>query len=74
MKINDIGSKNQTKRKKTKKNIKKMWNTFDIENNTKESMECLYDKQNLKKRDICDLCKCVVALDEKNMMIFNFSS
>ena len=69
MKINDIGSKNQTKRKKTKKNIKKMWNAFDIENNTKESMECLYDKQNLKRRDKCDLCQSIVALDEKNMMI-----
>ena len=69
MKINDCRNKNQTKRKKTKKNIKKMWNAFDIENKKTDSMECLYDKQKLEKRDVCDLCQSSVAFDEKNMLV-----
>ena len=69
MKINDVRSKNQTKRKKTKKNIKKMWNAFDDEEGIKQDIECLYDKQKLKKREKCDLCQSSVAFDEKKMLV-----
>ena len=69
MKINNVGSNNQTKRKKNKKNIKKMWKAFDDEEGKKQDIECLYDKQKLKKRENCDLCQASVAFDEKKMLV-----
>ena len=59
------------KTRKTKKDIKKLWDTFDdeldIENKSKQ-LECLYTEQNLKTREYCDICNSRVAWGEDKFL------
>ena len=57
-------SKNRTKKCKSKVNKSKLWDAFDVEFNTREranSLELLYSKQDIHKREFCELCKSTLS-------------
>jgi transcription initiation factor TFIIB len=57
---------NHTKTHKNKRNTKKyqLWETFDKEVGNKPDLECLYSKQQINIRDICDKCGSNVSYNE----------
>ncbi len=64
-------SKNRTKKCKSKVNKSKLWDAFDVEYNTRErtnSLELLYSKQDIHKRDFCELCKSSLSYSEDNYL------
>ena len=58
----------QTKRKKKKRNLEKLWKAFE-EPNEKSNLELLYSKQEQRQRDICDLCNAPVAYTENRLLM-----
>ena len=64
-------SKNRTKKCKSKVNKSKLWDAFDVEFNTREranSLELLYSKQDIHKREFCELCKSALSYSEDNYL------
>ena len=58
---NMLSNKNkQTQKKKPKKNLKKLWNTFDEIKNTNSKVECVYTSS--CSREICDICESPVHI------------
>ena len=58
-----LKNKNNTVKKKSKKNVKDMWKSFDDENIVDEkSLECLYT--NNKNKDICEYCNLILMIND----------
>ena len=66
-----VRKKNGASTKRKKKTIKRseLWKQFDdhiVPN--KDKLECLYSKQSVETREICDLCQFPVAYDDEHFM------
>ena len=62
-----ILNKNTTVKKKTKKNVKDMWQSFDNENIVEEkSLECLFT--NSANKDMCEYCNLILMVNENGFM------
>jgi len=66
MKIKNI---KVTKRKKPKIKKRDLWKQFDNQIiSNKEHLECLYSKQSVETREVCDLCHHPVAYDDEHFL------
>ena len=66
----DIKRHNFTKKNKTKKNLKNLWDKFDQDNedlSKKSSLECVYDNE-CQKRETCDRCKSIVQVGDEGYL------
>ena len=65
------GSKTTLKkrRKYNKVDKKKMWEAFDeTKNDEQENLICMYERQNLQKRDKCTLCSSQLLVGEDRFL------
>ena len=56
------------KKKKSKKSLKKLWNAFESVENKEKKLELLYESQNLRQRERCDLCNSAVAYTQQKLL------
>ena len=56
------------KKKKSKKSLKKLWNAFESVENKEKKLELLYESQNLRQREKCDLCNSAVAYTQQKLL------
>jgi len=63
----NIKTTKKVKRKKSKKNIKKLWEAFDNKN-IQKSLELHYSKSEQKQRETCDLCNSAVAYVQSKLL------
>ena len=61
-------SQQTKKKKKSKKSLKKLWNAFESVENKEKKLELLYESQNLRQRERCDLCNSAVAYTQKKIL------
>lgn len=62
-----ISNKNSTVKKKTKKNVKDMWQSFDNENIVEEkNLECLFT--NNVNKDMCEYCNLILMINDDGFM------
>ena len=61
-------SQQTKKKKKSKKSLKKLWNAFESVENKEKKLELLYESQNLRQRERCDLCNSAVAYTQQNLL------
>lgn len=62
-----LDPKNTTIKKKNKKNVREIWQSFDNENIIKKpSLECLYT--NYTNRDICEYCNILLMINDEGFM------
>ena len=60
-------NKNITVKKKSKKNVKEMWKSFDTENIVEEKhLECLIT--DYKNKDLCEYCNLILMVNEDGFM------
>ena len=60
-----FGPKQTKKKKKSKKSLKKYWNAFESVENKEQKLELLYESQNLRQREKCDLCNSPVSYTQE---------
>tara|TARA_B100001287_G_scaffold263727_1_gene254876 strand:+ start:40 stop:1104 length:1065 start_codon:yes stop_codon:yes gene_type:complete len=63
-----FGPKQTKKKKKSKKSLKKLWNAFESVENKEKKLELLYESQNLRQREKCDLCNSAVAYTQQKLL------
>ena len=63
-----FGPKQTKKKKKSKKSLKKYWNAFESVENKEKKLELLYESQNLRQREKCDLCNSAVAYTQQKIL------
>lgn len=56
------------KKKKSKKSLKKYWNAFESVENKEKKLELLYESQNLRQREKCDLCNSPVSYTQQKLL------
>ena len=61
-------SQQTKKKKKSKKSLKKLWNAFESVENKEKKLELLYESQNLRQRERCDLCNSAVAYTQQKLL------
>jgi len=61
-------SQQTKKKKKSKKSLKKLWNAFESVENKEQKLVLLYESQNLRQREKCDLCNSAVAYTQKKVL------
>ena len=61
-------SQQTKKKKKSKKSLKKLWNAFESVENKEKKLELLYESQNLRQRERCDLCNSTVAYTQQKLL------
>ena len=61
-------SQQTKKKKKSKKSLKKLWNAFESVENKEKKLELLYESQNLRQREKCDLCNSAVAYTQQKLL------
>ena len=61
-------SQQTKKKKKSKKSLKKLWNAFESVENKEKKLELLYESQNLRQREKCDLCNSAVAFTQQKLL------
>ena len=63
-----FGPKQTKKKKKSKKSLKKYWNAFESVENKEQKLELLYESQNLRQREKCDLCNSPVSYTQQKLL------
>ena len=63
-----FGPKQTKKKKRTKKSLKKYWNAFESVENKEKKLELLYESQNLRQREVCDLCNSAVSYTQQKLL------
>ena len=63
-----FGPKQTKKKKKSKKSLKKYWNAFESVENKEKKLELLYESQNLRQREKCDLCNSPVSYTQQKLL------
>ena len=61
-----LNKSRQTKKKKSKRDLKKLWNKFDTLTNTKNPVECVYSKSGVREK--CDICGAAVKYTIDNFV------
>ena len=61
-------SQQTKKKKKSKKSLKKYWNAFESVENKEKKLELLYESQNLRQREKCDLCNSPVSYTQQKLL------
>ena len=61
-------SQQTKKKKKSKRGLKKLWNAFESVENKEKKLELLYESQNLRQREKCDLCNSAVAYTQQKLL------
>ena len=62
------------KKKKSKKSLKKYWNAFESVENKEKKLELLYESQNLRQREKCDLCNSPVSYTQQKLLTYTNTS
>jgi len=63
-----FGPKQTKKKKRKKKSLKKYWNAFESVENKGKKLELLYESQNLRQREVCDLCNSAVSYTQQKLL------
>jgi len=63
-----LGPKQTKKKKKSRKSLKKYWNAFESVENKEKKLELLYESQNLRQREVCDLCNSAVSYTQQKLL------
>ncbi len=61
-------SQQTKKKKKGKKSLKNLWNAFESVENKEKKLELLYESQNLRQRETCDLCNSAVSYTQQKLL------